>query len=322
MAKPTTCTPVGVELTTTPLTTARPGPRDDGRTLSGVRRTASLWAVALAGCFLWSYWPTLTELSAFWSRNPDYSAGQLVPLVAVFLVWRERSFLLAVGARPSLWGLLVLVVAELLRCGAVWYGFGSIERLTSIVAMAGALWLAAGTGVFWRLRWVLAFLLLMLPLPARVHEAVALPLQHLATSLAAMLLELAGFFVVREGHILRLNAQTTIGVTEACSGLRMLTAFVFVSAVLAFVIKRPAWHKTVLIVSSIPIAVLSNAVRSVVTGVFVYYARDPGLSERFHDAAGLAMMPLAVLLSVALLRFLQLLGPASGFAGARAPTQR
>ncbi len=283
------------------------------RSGAGVARmgTGWVWLAGLAACFLWSYWPILTDLRAFWSRNADYSAGQLVPLVSVYLVWRERSFLKAGGVRPSLWGAVLLASAELLRCGAAWYGFGSGERLAVVVGIAGVVLLVGGREAFWRLRWVLAFLLLMLPLPARIHEAVALPLQHLATALAAFLLELAGFFVVREGHILRLNAQTTVGVTEACSGLRMLTAFMFVSAVLAFVISRPAWQKAVLIASSVPIAVVSNAVRSFVTGVFVYYARNPELSEQFHDAAGLAMMPLAVLLSVGLLAFLRLLSPAS-----------
>lgn len=272
--------------------------------------------LGLAACLLWSYWPTLVELRAFWSRNDDYSAGQLVPLVALYLVWRERGFLLSQPARPSLWGLGLLVLAEVVRLGAVYYGFGSIERAAVVVSLAGVVLLAAGRRIFWRLRWVLAFLILMLPLPGRVHEAIALPLQRLATDLAAFTLELLGFFVVREGHVLRLDAQTTIGVTEACSGLRMLTAFVFVSAVLAFLISRPWWQKALLVASSVPIAVLCNAVRSVVTAIFVYYAQDPDLSEKFHDFAGLAMMPLAIVLSLAVLRFLALLGPGPAGAGA------
>ncbi|MEW6197169.1 MAG: exosortase/archaeosortase family protein [Planctomycetota bacterium] len=276
-----------------------------------VRRHACLvCAAALAACLLWSYWPTLVELYGFWSRNDDYSAGQLVPLVAVYLVWRQRAFLRSRPAQPSPWGLGLLGLAELLRLGAVYYGFGSIERV------AGAVLLAAGWRVFWRLRWVLAFLVLMLPLPARVHEAIALPLQRLATNLAAVALELLGFFVVREGHVLRLDAQTTVGVTEACSGLRMLTAFVFVSAVLAFLIRRPPWQKALLVASSIPIAVLCNTIRSAATAVFVYYAQDPDLSETFHDLAGLAMMPLAILLSVLLLKFFALLSPPAGVAPA------
>lgn len=288
-----------------------------GSAAARVRRHAWLvCVVALAACLLWSYWPTVADLRGFWSRNDDYSAGQLVPLVAVYLVWRQRSVLLSQPARPSGWGLALLTLAELLRLGAVYYGFASIERFAAVVSIAGVVLLAAGWRVFWRLRWVLAFLVLALPLPARAHEAIALPLQRLAANLAAVTLELLGFFVVREGHVLRLDAQTTVGVTEACSGLRMLTAFVFVSAVLAFLIRRPPWQKLLLVASSLPIAVLCNTVRSAATAVFVYYAHNPDLSETFHDLAGLAMMPLAILLSVLLLRFFTLLTPPAGVAPA------
>jgi len=259
-------------------------------------------------------------LHAFWSRDADYSAGQLVPLVSLYLCWRERAFLRSRSIRPSLlWGAALLLLAEGLRLGAVYYGFGSIERITVVVSIAGVVLLAAGWEVFWRLRWVLLFLVLMFPLPGRVHEAVALPLQQLATTLAAFLLELCGFFVVREGHVLRLDADTIVGVTEACSGLRMLTAFLFVSAVLAFLIRRPRWQKALLIASGIPIAVLSNGLRSAATGVFVYYSHNPELSDRFHDLAGLAMMPIAIALSVVLLKFLALLSDSGSL---RRPTAR
>jgi exosortase len=259
---------------------------------------------ALLACVLWSYWPTLTELRAFWARNQDYSVGALVPLVALYLVWRQRRVLLAEPVRPCAWGLAVLLAAELLRQIALFYGVASGERYAVVLSLAGAVLLAAGRRVLRHSGWILVFLLLMVPLPARIHEAIALPLQRLATTAAVFALELLGFFVVREGHVLHLNEQTTIGVAEACSGLRMLTAFVVVASLLAFLIHRPRWHKVVLLAASIPIAVLSNAIRSVLTALVVYYAQNPALSEAFHDAAGLAMMPLGLLLSLALLKFL------------------
>ena len=68
--------------------------------LRGSRYAVLLASVTLVGCLLWSYWPTLVELRGFWARNQDYSVGQLVPLVALYLVWRERAFLLAKNVRP------------------------------------------------------------------------------------------------------------------------------------------------------------------------------------------------------------------------------
>ncbi len=262
----------------------------------------------LLGGVLWSYWPTLVELFEFWQRNQDYSVGQLVPLVAAYLVYRQRRELAADWMGPAWIGLLWIAGSELLRLGGVYYGFGSIERYALILTIPGIVLTVGGWRVLYRLRWVLVFLVLMIPLPGRVHEAVALPLQSKATALTVFGLELLGFFVVREGNVLRLDEATTISVTEACSGLRMLAAFVFVAAVLAFLIKRPAWQKAVLIIGSVPIAVLSNALRGVATALFVHYAHNPSLAEKFHDAAGLAMMPLALLMLATMLKFLDLLG--------------
>ena len=40
---------------------------------------------------VWAYWPIITDLYKEWQRNDDYSAGQLVPLTALFLVWHEKK---------------------------------------------------------------------------------------------------------------------------------------------------------------------------------------------------------------------------------------
>jgi exosortase len=277
------------------------------------RRRPALWATAcLFACLLWSYWATVAELVAFWRRNQDYSVGMLVPLVAIWLVWRERMSLAAEPVRPCWWGLMVLALAEIARLGGVFFGYGSGERYALVVCIAGATLLAAGWRIFRRLKWVLLFLVLMIPLPARVHELVALPLQNLATKSAVFGLELLGFFVQREGNVLRLESGETVAVAEACSGLRMLTAFVFVAAVLAFMVRRPAWHKVVLLAFSIPVAVLSNTLRVIATSMFVNYSGASPSTTTFHDATGLAMMPAAVLLSVGLLKFLGLLSAPEG----------
>ena len=277
--------------------------------IPGVNRKATIVAfLGLFGCLLWSYWSTIAELCEFWSRNQDYSAGALVPPVAAYLVWRRRSDLTAEGVRPCWWGLAVLGFAELMRQAGVYYGVGSGARFALVVAIVGVVLLAAGARVARKLTWIFLFLFLMAPLPARVHEAIALPLQTKATTSAAIVLELCGFFVMREGNVLRLNEEASVAVAEACSGLRMLTAFVFIAAVLAFLIDRPRWQKLTLVLFSVPIAILSNTIRLVATSVFIYYAKNAALSEKFHDAAGLAMMPLALFFSVLLLRFLAFLG--------------
>lgn len=284
-------------------------------------RTLVVPGVVLVG-LLWSYWPTLAELVEFWATNDDYSVGQLVPLVAAYLIWRERVHLAPERLRPSWAGLGLVLFSQAMRFGGLYYDRASVERLSIVIAVAGLVLLIGGWLVTQRLKWVLVFLLLMVPLPGRVHDAIAMPLQDWATALGLFSLELFGFLVVREGNVLRLGEHATVMVAEACSGLRMLTAFVFTSAVLCFLVRRPAWQKLTILASSIPVAVLANGIRVFVTSVFIYYARDPSLEQKFHDFAGLLMMPLAVAILLGELAFLKALTTpaASGQTTGRPPT--
>ena len=90
-----------------------------------------------------------------------------------------------------------------------------------------------------------------------------------------------------------------MAVAEACSGLRMLTAFVIVAAFMAYMVKRSRLKKVILLLSSIPVAVMCNIVRLCVTAVLFMIASSELAEKFFHDFAGLVMMPVAVMLMFA-----------------------
>lgn len=245
------------------------------------------------GVLLWSYWPALSNLVAFWQSNPDYSAGMFVPLVAIYIVWGNRHSILQSPRQMTWWGFPALLVAQTAGLIGILYKYDSLERYSLVLTVAAACLLFLGFQTTRRLVWPLVFLMLMMPLPGRVHNAISLPLQTLATGSAVFGLECLGYLVSREGNVLRLSDQTTLAVAEACSGLRMLTAFIIVSSTLAFIVPRPRWQKAVLVLSSIPIAIIGNTLRLIVTAIV--FERLGGETARsfLHDFAGLAMMPVA-----------------------------
>lgn len=282
------------------------------------------WFVGLLllACLVWSYWSTLAELFSFWLNNDDYSVGLLVPVVVAYLAWRSRERWRNEPAGAGWWGLGLLGLAQIVRFAGLYYAYGSLERFSLVLTIAGVLLLAAGGRVFWKARWLLVFLLLMLPPPARVHEALLLPLQRVATAAAAFGLETLGYFVVRHGNVLLLEDRYTVAVAEACSGLRMMSAFVFVMAVLVAITERPVAHKLVLLLASVPLAVFVNVVRIAATAILVERTGDPGIEAQVHDAAGWLMMPVAVVLALALLRLLGALWPpANAPRGERLPAR-
>lgn len=261
------------------------------RSLSRVLAVTGAIGLAL----VWAYWTCVVGLWKDWQNDPNYSVGQLVPLAAIGLVWAQRHALRACRLAPCWWaGLLVLLVAQVLRLLGLILFYESIERYALVLTVAGLVLLVAGWQVFARLRWILLLLMLMVPLPGRIHNALAGPLQQYATNSTVFVLEVFGAEAVNEGNILVLGDETSIGIAEACSGLRMLTAFVVVAAVLAFLIDRPPWQRAVLVLSSVPIAIACNVVRLVAT-VALYVNTSSTLAERFfHDFAGVTMMPLAI----------------------------
>ena len=73
----------------------------------------------------------------------------------------------------------------------------------------------------------------MVPLPVIVYNAIASPLQLLASDIAANVAQVCGVSVFRDGYILWL-AHVSLGVEEACSGLNSLSALIVGSVLLRF----------------------------------------------------------------------------------------
>jgi exosortase len=260
------------------------------------RRVALISAVLLlAAVAVWSQWSTIVYLFEAWQRNDDYSAGLIVPLLAGFLVWRERNVLRQCSAAPCWWGGIgLLVLAEMAWTFGMLTFRASPGQYALVLTVASLVLMTAGWQVFRRVVWILLFLFLMVPLPGRIHNLISLPLQSIATKGSVVLLEAVGTSVSRQGNIVTLNGDTPLAVAEACSGLRMLIAFVIAAALIAYLVKRPRWQKAVLLASSIPVAVICNVIRIFATALLMLYVGSEVGQKFFHDIGGFVMIAIAV----------------------------
>jgi exosortase len=157
--------------------------------------------------------------------------------------------------------------------------------------------LLGGKEVFRRVLSVLLFLFLMLPWPNRVQGAIAMPLQGWSTSSAVFGLELMGYDVLQEGNVIHIG-DTSVAVAEACNGLRMITAFVVISGLVVLLVNRPWWEKLIVLLSSLPIALICNTLRLAITSVAFTIVKGEYWQQLFHDFGGYAMMPLALAIVV------------------------
>lgn len=247
----------------------------------------------LVATFIWAFWHSLVDLWRVWQSNPDYSAGQLVPLAVVYMIAVRRFSLADLSLALDWRGMSVFTFGVIANLLGNYYLYASLQNFGLIVCINGLVMTLLGWQGYKRLWFPMVFLVLAVPLPGRVHNALLLPLQRLVAWLSAMVLEVFGVPVVRWGHVLEVAGQQ-IAVAEACSGLRMALAFLMVTGVTAYLIQRPDWQKVTIVVSSLPIAIVCNVVR-VVTMAGLYGTKYEWLArDNMHDLMGLLMMPAAL----------------------------
>ena len=244
-----------------------------------------------------SYAPNLYQMGQLWLSEPNYSHGFLVIPIALVIFWQRKDEFPSAAMRPMMLGWLVVAAVLAVRYWAFERNESWVEN-TSILPLLGGLALAFGGWPL--LRWSLpglGFLVFMFPLPPSLNLYLAGPLQSLATLGSTALLQACGLPVLAEGNIIFIGASR-LEVAQACNGLSMLVSFVTLvtATVLIMARDRPIWERAVLMVSTIPIALITNILRIAVTAWAYQILGETRGQKVAHDTAGWAMMPVALAL--------------------------
>jgi exosortase len=267
------------------------------------RRPAAL--VAIACILLAAVAAYCVHLWPEWSRNPDLSHGFFAPLVFLFLVWESRRqgpwrwlparpWVAALEAGALLAGVVLLVFAGLFAASLGW------NHSVVLFLLAGALGalLAAGGLVLAddRVRWlplnwisVTALLLwpLVAPIPQGTYARLTYSLQGWVTDSVMGTLQILGVPARQHGNIIEL-ARTTVGVEEACSGVRSLISCVYAGFFFAAWQLRGPWRRLVLIAVAPLLALGMNFLRSLTLTLLANGGVD--ISGTWHDATGFAIL--------------------------------
>jgi exosortase len=248
------------------------------------------------------YYPILSHLVVQWGTDDDWTHGFFVPVVAGFIVWQRREKLLSLEWKPAWWGIGLLVWAGFQACLGMLGAELFLQRTAFLLSLVGMLLVLGGTGLIRELAFPLLLLPFMIPLPTVIYNQITFPLQLFASAVAEKSLEVLNIPVLRDGNILELASQK-LSVAEACSGIRSLLSLSFFSLVYSYFFDRKVWMRWVLLIATIPIAIIANSARVTLTGVFSEI--DPSLAEGFfHEAEGFVIFAVAL---VMLLMFHQLL---------------
>jgi exosortase len=254
--------------------------------------------------FAWSYWPTIVDMVQVWEREPDYSHGFLVIPLALFLLWMRRDLAPPWTGRIAWPGLSLIALSIVIRAVGAWAYFDALDGWSIPIWIAGVVWLFFGWKIFAWSAPVIAFLWFMVPLPFRIEQGLSYPLQRLATKISTFVLQCLGQPALSEGNTILLG-DAQLNVEQACSGMRIFLGIAALAFAYMIVVRRSWWERVLLLLAALPIALIANSSRIVVTGLLYQMVSGEAARHFSHDLAGWVMIPFAALLFALVLGYLR-----------------
>jgi exosortase len=243
------------------------------------------------------------ELVRFWGLHLEDADRLLILVGAGWLAYQAWPEIAAKPARPSWLGVPLVLLGALaypvgwfvfVQAGPrpilLWWGYACLLAMA-----AGLLAATRGWSAVRRLAFPLFFAALTPPIPGRINSPLQHFLQGVTTTLAHQGLAGLGFDVVREGFVLRLPGGD-LGVIEACSGVRSVTALTAIALFLAHVRGFGVFRGAVALACALPVIILVNATRVLVSGLLQEWFGQAAIMGWKHEVLGFA----AVFLGLAL----------------------
>lgn len=240
------------------------------------------------------FWPTFGWLKdRFMEADTYYSHGFLVPLISLFLIYRNKEELLRTPSSSDSRGIFILLGGLLLHLAAFRWGINFICGFAFIIVLSGLCLVLWGREITKKNIFPILFLLFMIPLPKVLIIEISFKLKILAAQAAANTVNFFGIPALRTGSTIQLpNAALTIG--DPCSGLRSLIALLSLGALYAYISSLTKAGKMILFFASIPIALIANIIRIILLLFVAYVYGSEVATGKFHNISGLMVFIIAL----------------------------
>ena len=173
-----------------------------------------------------------------------------------------------------------------------------------IIVTAGLVLHFYGEKMLREISFPLLFLVFMVPLPLIVVAFICFKLKIIAAQLATFILSSMGFSAIQLSSIIKMR-HCYVLVEDSCGGLRSLISLTALGAIFAHRIRLALFPKTLLFLSAIPIAVISNALRIVFLSVVSEIWGTEYAQGALHDLSGYLVFVFAFLLLFAVKKLLE-----------------
>ena len=149
----------------------------------------------------------------------------------------------------------------------------------------------------------IAVLIFLIPVPPHIRQDIAGPMERYTATASRVCLQVVGVNVQQQGSQLLVNGQP-VNIAEACNGMRMVFALILVGYAFCFSMPLKQWVRIFLLLLSPFAAILCNVIRILPT-VFIYGYGSREWGDTFHTFSGWAMLPIAFLLLLGIVRMLR-----------------
>jgi len=249
-------------------------------------KTAGSWLpwLILTAVILSIYGAILADLADDWWNEPNSSYALLVPPLTAYIAWKRRHLTLSVPAAPDMRGLIWIfgacVILLIGRLGAEFF----LSRISLVILLTGLVHTFWGKQRLRTLMFPLLLLATMVPPPVIVYNQLAAPMQLFASAVSTRIAQFCGVSVFQDGNVIQL-ATTTLGVEEACSGLRALSALIVMALLLGFAQCRRPLTRVLLLALAFPIAIFVNVLRVAGTAILADYNAELAMGF-YHTFSG------------------------------------
>jgi exosortase len=240
-----------------------------------------------------------------WLHNPDLSHGLFMPVIFLLLVHEARTagarrYLPAIPATRIAIGIALVLGLAALAAGGLYaaalewshalVGFMLAIALASML-LAALMGFSIDTVRLIPFNWssllAAGLWILSAPIPPGTYSRITLTLQLWVSQNVLTALHLLGIAASRHGNIIEL-ARTSVGIEEACSGVRSLVSCVFAGFFFSGCLLRRPWTRAVIIAAAAPLALLMNFIRSLLLTLLANGGVD--ISGHWHDFTGFAVL--------------------------------
>lgn len=212
----------------------------------------------LAAIPLMVYWQTIENILGLWPHDA-YRHGYMIPVISVFLLWRDRSTLVAMKAEGSWLGIAAVLLLVALWVVAEATSVQGVEQMAVVLMVSAFMLAVVGWDGYKRVWFPLAFLLFAVP----VGDSVIPQLMNATATVSVAALRVMDVPALREGMLVSLPGGT-FEVVEACSGFNYLNAGLALGVLVAHLMFRNVWKQLGYVAAVSCVFVFVNGLRAFV----------------------------------------------------------